>query len=111
NDLGKLESLLERGVRILEADRARCPRRRLASDLQAGVAKREIQAHVAAWIAGYPAAEACDGLLDSRAAFRRQQQMHPQRRAGGPPRSAKRPSQGPRAGCRWGPGPQPATRR
>src|SRR5262245_30018352 len=82
NDLGKLESLLERGVRILEADRARCPRRRLASDLQAGVAKCEIQAHVAAWIAGYPASEAGDGLLDSRAAFRRQQQMHPQRHCG-----------------------------
>src|SRR5262245_3622147 len=55
NDLGKLESLLERRVRILEAVRARSPRRRLASDLQAGMAKREIQAHVAAWIAGYPA--------------------------------------------------------
>src|SRR5262245_359147 len=82
NDLGKLESLLERGVRILEADRARWPRRRLASDWQADMAKREIQAHVAAWIAWYSAAEGCDGLLDPRAAFRRQQQMHPQRDGG-----------------------------
>ena len=48
--------------------------------MQEGVAKREIQAHVAAWIVGH-LPEARNGLLDSCAAFSQERQMRPQRHA------------------------------
>src|SRR6266403_1504050 len=56
HDLGKLESLRQRVGDVLAAARVR---------MQEGVAKREIQAHVAAGIGGHLPSEACNGLLDS----------------------------------------------
>ena len=70
NGLGKLESLRERGVHV---------RAGTCAGMQDGVAKREIQAHVAAWIGGHLTSEACNGLLDSCATFRQQRQVRPQR--------------------------------
>ena len=63
HDLGKLECLRIRGVHFLAGAR---------TGMQDGVAKREIQAHVAAWIAGHLTSEACNGLLDSYATFGQQ---------------------------------------
>src|SRR5439155_19592023 len=71
HDLGKLEGLRQRDVYFRAAARV---------SMQEGVAKREIQAHVAAWIVGH-LPEARDGLLDSCAAFSQERQMRPQRHA------------------------------
>ncbi len=69
HDLGKRESLRQRGVHFRAAARA---------GMQDGVAKREVQAHVAAWIRGHLSSKVCDGLLNSCAAFAQQRQMRPQ---------------------------------
>ncbi len=53
NDLGKLESLRERRVHVLGA---------ACAGMQDDVAKREIQAHVAAWIAGHLTSEGLQWL-------------------------------------------------
>src|SRR5713101_5637780 len=63
HDLGKLERLRQRGVYF---------RVGACLTMHEGVAKREIQAHVAAWITGHLTSEACNGLLDSCAAFGQQ---------------------------------------
>src|SRR6267142_1812529 len=55
NDLSKLESFRERDVHLLGVAHA---------GMHDGVPKREIKAHIAAWIVGH-LPEACDGLLDS----------------------------------------------
>jgi hypothetical protein len=62
HDLGKLERRRQRGVYFGAA----------GLSMHEGVAKREIEAHVAAWIAGHLTSEACNGLLDSYATFGQQ---------------------------------------
>src|SRR6266700_7032718 len=70
HDLGKLERLRQRGVYF---------RVGACLTMHEGVAKREIQAYVAAWIGGHLTSEACNGLLDSCATLRQQRETHPQR--------------------------------
>ncbi len=70
DDLGKLESLRERGVHVRSA---------AGAGMQDGMAKREIETHVAAGIGGHLRSEACNGLPDSGATLRQKRQVRPQR--------------------------------
>src|SRR6267142_4837172 len=89
HDLGKLERLRQRGGYFPVAARV---------SMREGVAKREIQAHVAAWVAGHLTSEACNGWLDSCATFRHQRQVHPQRHGGRGERHANADIAAPREG-------------
>src|SRR6266540_173210 len=70
DDLGKLESLAERGAHVRGA---------AGASMHDGIAKREIKTHVTAWIGGHLTSEACNGLLDSSATLRQQRQVRPER--------------------------------
>src|SRR5258705_3235448 len=89
HDVGKLESLRKGGAHFRAAARA---------GMQDGMAKREIQAHVAAWIAGDLMSEASNGLLDSCATFSQQRQLRPQRHGGCGERHANTDIAAPRKG-------------